>query len=118
MLIASDSPQIGVEVVREAFRELERHELVFGPTHDGGYCLIGMRGWHDVPMSTSTVLDDSAARASGLSVGWVEPAFDVDEVEDPEHLRGLAARRADLAATRADLETHGLLEPRDGRVGG
>ncbi len=128
ILIASDSPQLAVGVVQEAFRALEEHELVFGPTHDGGYYLIGMRGWHDVlhdiPMSTATVLDDIAdrVRASGLSVGWVETTFDVDEVEDLEHLRGLVTRRADMAATRATLEAFGLLEseqePEDGGRGG
>jgi hypothetical protein len=118
VLVASDSPQLDVGVVQEAFRALEEHELVFGPTHDGGYYLIGMRGWHDVlhniPMSTNTVLDDIAARAhaSGLSVGWVETTFDVDEAEDLDYLRGLVARRADLAATRAALEKYGLLGPK------
>ena len=120
VLVASDSPQLDVGVVEEAFRALEEHEIVVGPTHDGGYYLIGMRGWHDVlhniPMSTNTVLDDIAARAraSGLSVGWVETTFDVDEVEDLDHLRGLVTRRADLAATRAALEEHGLLGPKGG----
>jgi uncharacterized protein len=124
VLVASDSPQLDVGVVQEAFRALEEHELVFGPTHDGGYYLIGMRGWHDVlhdiPMSTNTVLDDIAARAraSGLSVGWVETTFDVDEAEDLNHLRGLVTRRADLAATRAALEEFGLLRSGDGRPGG
>ena len=124
ILIASDSPQLTVGVVERAFRELEEHELVFGPTHDGGYYLIGMRGWHDVlhniPMSTNTVLDDIAARtrASGLSVGWVETTFDVDEAEDLDHLRGLVARRADLAATRPALEKYGLLGPKGGDRGG
>ncbi len=115
VLIASDSPQIAVGVVEEAFRELDRHDLVFGPTHDGGYYLIGMRRWHDVlrdvPMSTETVVVDLAARARsmGLSVGWVETTFDVDEVEDLDLLRGHAERRADLAATRAALEAFGLM---------
>jgi uncharacterized protein len=124
VLVASDSPQLDVGVVQQAFRALEEHELVFGPTHDGGYYLIGMRGWHDVlhniPMSTNTVLDDIAARAraSGLSVGWVETTFDVDEAEDLDHLRALVARRADLAATRAALEEFGLLRSGDGRPGG
>jgi uncharacterized protein len=124
VLIASDSPQLAVGVVEEAFRALEEHELVFGPTHDGGYYLIGMRGWHDVlhniPMSTNTVLDDIAARAraSGLSVGWVETTFDVDEAEDLDRLSALVARRADLAATRAALEEFGLLRSGDGRPGG
>jgi uncharacterized protein len=116
VLIASDSPQLTVEVVEGAFRHLDRHDLVFGPTYDGGYYLIGMRGFHDVlsgiPMSTGTVLDDVAGRAEriGLSVGWVETTFDVDEVEDLAHLRGLVATRADLAATRLAMETLSLHE--------
>lgn len=115
VLVASDSPHLGVEVVAEAFALLDRHEVVFGPVHDGGYYLIGMRGWRDVlagiPMSTPTVLQDivARARASGLSVGLVEATFDIDEVDDLRHLLPLAAARADLAATRAALRAIGLL---------
>jgi uncharacterized protein len=114
VLVASDSPQLTVEVVEEAFRYLDRHDLVFGPTYDGGYYLIGMRGFHDVlggiPMSTGTVLEDITCRAEkfGLSVGRIEPTFDIDEVEDLEHLRNLAAVRPDLAATRSALEALGF----------
>ncbi len=114
VLIASDSPQLTVEVVQRAFRELDRHDIVFGPTHDGGYYLIGMRGFKDVfcgvPMSVGNVLEGivAVAERSGLSVGRVEATFDVDEVEDLEHLRRLAEHRADLAATRAALEALGL----------
>ncbi len=114
VLIASDSPHLTVEVVMQAFRELDRHDLVFGPTYDGGYYLIGMRGWHDVfhglPMSVGTELDDIIAQAerAGLSVGRVEATFDIDEVEDLEHLRQLVERRTDLAATRAALKALGL----------
>ncbi len=114
VLMAADSPHLTVEVVVQAFRELDRHDLVFGPTYDGGYYLIGMRGWHDVfrglPMSVGTELYDIIVQAEriGLSVGRVEPTFDVDEVEDLEHLRQLVERRDDLAATRAALETLGL----------
>ena len=116
VLMASDSPHLTVEVVVQAFRELDRHDLVFGPTYDGGYYLIGMRGWHDVfhglPMSVGTELYDIIVQAEriGLSVGRVETTFDVDEVEDLEHLRQLVERRNDLAATRAALETLGLYE--------
>lgn len=115
VLVASDSPHLGVAVVAEAFALLDRHEVVFGPVHDGGYYLIGMRGWRDVlagiPMSTPTVLQDivARARASGLSVGLVEATFDIDEVDDLRHLLPLAAARADLAATRAALRAIGLL---------
>ncbi len=114
VLVASDSPHLTVEVVEEAFRHLDAHDLVFGPTYDGGYYLIGMRGFHDIlngiPMSTGTVLDDITHRAgeAGLSVGWVETTFDIDEVYDLEQLGQLAAMRADLAATHAALEALGL----------
>jgi rSAM/selenodomain-associated transferase 1 len=124
VLIASDSPHLTVEVVEEAFRLLDRQDLVFGPTYDGGYYLIGMRGYHDVLkgtlMSMGTELDGIIARARllELSVGLLEPTFDVDVVEDLKHLRPLALERPDLAATRDALESVGLLEqdlqPADG----
>lgn len=116
VLIASDSPHLGVEVVGEAFRHLDGNDLVFGPTFDGGYYLIGMRGYHDVlggvPMSVGTEFGGITARArlAGLSVGLLEPTFDVDVVEDLRHLRPLALERADLRATRAALEALGLIE--------
>jgi len=111
ILIASDSPHLTVEVIWKAFGELDRHPLVFGPTYDGGYYLIGMRGYHDIlggiRMGTDSVLDEIYVRAgqSGLSVGSVETTFDVDEAEDLRHLWRLAATRTDLAATRSALET-------------
>ena len=113
ILAASDSPHLSVETVSAAFDELDRHDLVIGPTYDGGYYLIGMRGWHDVfqgiPMGTRTVLNGISARAGrmGLSVGQVDATFDIDEEEDLEHLRRLAAG-ADLPATRAALAAHDL----------
>jgi len=116
VLIASDSPHLTVEIIEEAFRCLDRQDIVFGPTYDGGYYLIGMRGYHDVlqgmPMSVGTELDGIVARArlSGLSVGLLETTFDVDVVEDIRYLRPLVLARPDLPATREALEALGLLE--------
>ena len=122
VLVASDSPQLTVGAVEAAFRELDRHDLVFGPTYDGGYYLIGMRGFADVfrgiPMSVGTELEAviAAADLAGLSVSRVEATFDVDEAEDLEHLRLLVEHRPDLAATRAALEELGLLRGPGARV--
>ncbi len=116
VLIASDSPHLTVGIVEEAFRCLDRQDIVFGPTYDGGYYLIGMRGYYDVlqeaPMSVGTELEGIIARArlSGLSVGLLETTFDVDVVEDIRHLRPLALERPDLPATRQAIEALGLLE--------
>ena len=62
-------------------------------------------------MSTGTVLRElvTRARSRGLSVGRVAPLFDIDEVDDLEHLRRLVATRPDLPATRAALLEYGLL---------
>ncbi len=124
VLMAADSPQLGVGVVEEAFRLLEERDIVIGPTYDGGYYLVAMSRPHNVfegPMSTGVELDDVIKRAerSGLSVGLLEATFDVDVADDLRHLIQPALERADLAATRAALEDLGLLEdpPSGGGVG-
>lgn len=116
VLIGSDAPHLSVETIVEAFQALDEHDLVFQPTHDGGYCLIGMGGPHDevlegVMMSTGSELDSiiRRARLANLSVKLFEPTFDVDEEEDLAHLRDLALEREDLSATREALEMLGLL---------
>lgn len=109
VLIASDSPQLTVDVVRGAFRALDRHAVVLGPVADGGYYLIGMRGPHDVlrgvSMSRATVLDEILARGErlGCSIGLLEQTFDVDEAADLARLRRVAERRDDLARTASAL---------------
>jgi glycosyltransferase A (GT-A) superfamily protein (DUF2064 family) len=117
VLIASDSPQVALAPILEAFALLERHDLVLGPVDDGGYYLVGMRGSHPVlggvPMSTGTVLDEIVAKAEALelSVAFVAPTFDVDEAGDLARLAALVPARDDLPATRAALARLGLLAP-------
>jgi len=41
VLIGSDSPDLPPQIIREAFQALERNGAVIGPSHDGGYYLIG-----------------------------------------------------------------------------
>jgi rSAM/selenodomain-associated transferase 1 len=114
MLIASDSPQVDLDVVQRAFACLDAHDVVLGPTTDGGYYLIGMNGWHDllsgVAMSTGTVLEEMLhqARRRNISVATVETTFDVDDASDLDLLIELARGRTDLPATRAVLATFGL----------
>lgn len=121
VLIGSDAPHLEVKKVEEAFRALDNHNLVFLPTHDGGYCLIGLGGPYDevlegVEMSTGSELDGILIRArrTGLSIKLLEPTFDVDEEEDLRLLRELALAREDLAATREALERFGFLRPKIG----
>jgi uncharacterized protein len=128
VLIASDSPQLGTELIREAFERLRHDDLVLGPTDDGGYYLVGMqppadpagvRPWDalsGVRMSTVTVLDELLARAAhlGLRTSLLSPTFDIDEASDLERLVPLALVRDDLAATREALAGLGLIPPLPG----
>ncbi|MGB3681522.1 MAG: TIGR04282 family arsenosugar biosynthesis glycosyltransferase [Rubrobacteraceae bacterium] len=118
VLIGSDAPHLSLDTIEEAFRALDQHDLVFLPTHDGGYCLIGLGGPYDavlegVEMSTGSELDGIIRRAdlSNLSVKLFEPTFDVDEAEDLAYLRDLALEREDLTATREALERLGPPDP-------
>lgn len=93
--IGSDSPDLPEDHLTTAFDELDTPEcdVVFGPTDDGGYYLIGWKQrWSaivvDVEMSTPKVLADSCAVAASLGAhtvlapGW----YDVDEPADLDRL--------------------------------
>lgn len=117
VLIGSDSPQLALSVVGDAFAALLDHDVAMGRTLDGGYYLIGMRGFHDVlrgvPMSTVTAAEALAARAAGLGLRLAELpiTFDIDEERDLEHLRrALASDGACAPATWAALRTLGLAD--------
>ena len=109
VLIGSDSPHLRSSIVEQAFRALDDHDVVFGPTPDGGYYLIGMRGWHDilagVPMSTYSVFEQihAQSRAMGVSMAVLDATFDVDEVDDLTLLRAAVAESDGLHATRGAL---------------
>ena len=95
LLIASDSPHLGVDTIEAAFDALERADVVIGPVFDGGYYLIGVRGPHDVltgvPMSTCDAATGirERARGLGLSVAMLPATFDIDVAADLDHLRRL-----------------------------
>ncbi len=102
----SDSPHLPRTVLENAFESLDAHDLVVGPTHDGGYYLVGAKA--DYPnlfakdgMGTSSALEKllSRARALGLSVGFADVFYDIDVAEDLSRLAD-ELRRAPAAAPR------------------
>jgi uncharacterized protein len=85
----SDSPHLPASVLEGAFKTVAAHDLVVGPTHDGGYYLVGAKSSHPTlfagdGMGTSSALERllSRARTLGLSVGFAEPFYDVDVADD------------------------------------
>lgn len=89
----SDSPHLPPSVLREAFEMLRAHDIVVGPTHDGGYYLVGAKAEHPTlfandGMSTSSALQRllSRTRTLDLSVAFASPFYDVDVADDLSRL--------------------------------
>jgi rSAM/selenodomain-associated transferase 1 len=112
VLIGSDAPTLPRDVLDEAAQSLTTHDLVLGPSADGGYYLIGMtrehRGVFDrITWSTDLVFEQTLerARAHGLHTHVLREWYDIDTVTDlirlREHLRVLPPQTA--AATRREL---------------
>src|SRR5271168_4051411 len=64
----SDSPHLPASVLDGAFEALTEHDLVVGPTHDGGYYLVGAKTSHLAlfdgdGMGTKSALEALLARA-------------------------------------------------------
>jgi len=105
----SDSPHLPRSVLEDAFETLAAHDLVVGPTHDGGYYLVGAKASHRTlfegdGMGTSSALERllSRARTLQLSLALATPFYDIDVPEDltrlAEELRVAPARAPRTAA--------------------
>jgi len=91
----SDSPHLPRSVLEDAFETLAAHDVVVGPTHDGGYYLVGAKASHPTlfagdGMGTSSALERllSRARALELSVGFADRFYDIDTADDLSRLAG------------------------------
>jgi rSAM/selenodomain-associated transferase 1 len=100
----SDSPHLPASVLESAFDVLEACDLVVGPTHDGGYYLIGARASHpglftSDGMGTGNALETLLARARALrlSARLTDPFYDIDMEGDLSRL----AAELRLAPARA-----------------
>ena len=105
----SDSPHLPRAVLEDAFEMLAMHDVVVGPTHDGGYYLVGAKASHPRlfagdGMGTSTALERLLTRAQGLqlSVSFAQSFYDIDVADDltclAEELRLAPARAPRTAA--------------------
>lgn len=116
MLMGADMPMIAPDAIAAAarvLREGDDNSVVFIPSDDGGYCLIGLRSAAAAepllaPMAWSTpvVLAETRRRAeaAGLSVHLLPAQRDIDEAADLDWLRAELNRLSDAApATRRAL---------------
>jgi rSAM/selenodomain-associated transferase 1 len=104
----SDSPHLPGSVLQGAFETLVTHDIVVGPTDDGGYYLVGAKAAYPTlfandGMGTGSALERllSRSRSLGLSVGFAEHFYDIDVVNDLTRLASelrLAPERAPRTA--------------------
>ena len=85
----SDSPHLAPSVLERAFEILSAHDVVVGPTHDGGYYLVGAKAAHGSlfegdSMGKKSALDRLLTRTKvlELSTGFTEPFYDIDVAND------------------------------------
>jgi rSAM/selenodomain-associated transferase 1 len=105
VLLGTDSPTVPLAFVEQAFRELERVDVVLGPATDGGYYLLGCARqvppiFENIAWSASSVLRDTVRCL--MDPRWrlavLPPWYDVDTPNDWQMLQGhlTALRRSGL----------------------
>ena len=88
-IIGTDCPGLRASHLRQAFAQLQTHDVAVGPATDGGYYLLGLRApqpelFLNKTWSTDSVLADTLADAQrlGLSVARLPELRDVDTAAD------------------------------------
>jgi hypothetical protein len=109
----SDSPHLPRSVLEGAFETLAAHDVVVGPTHDGGYYLVGAKASYPTlfandGMGTSNALERLVSRVQALqlSVGFADRFYDIDVADDLTRL----AQELRLAPERAPRTARWLKE--------
>ena len=89
LLIGTDLPALPRAHLVEALTLIKSHEIVLGPTADGGYYLIGLRKmipalFDGIAWSTPTVFAETKKKieAAGLSLGLLPECRDLDTLDD------------------------------------
>lgn len=108
VIVGADCPSLSAARVRQAFRELSAGaSVVFGPSSDGGYYLVGLslpdaRLFRGFAWSTEGVLRNAAERCRILSApfSFLPPGRDVDTGEDLLALRKWTRAHAQPACPR------------------
>lgn len=109
VLIGSDSPDLPLEHVAQAFACLEKTPAVLAPAADGGYVLIGESShqpalFSSIAWSTDRVLPLTRLRAAQQSIALseIEPWEDLDDITALQRL----LQRSPATQTAHFIRTH------------
>ena len=90
LVVGADIPLLSAAYIERAIDQLAaKHDVVLGPTEDGGYCLIGMNKpcdylFKDIAWGRDSVLEETLSRTQKLDmrVALLSKLWDVDTVND------------------------------------
>lgn len=89
LIIGTDIPSIKPAHINDAFQKLGRHEVVLGPSGDGGYWCVGqnnrrktLKFFKGVRWSSRYTLDDTMANLQNQNITCLRELKDIDEFED------------------------------------
>ena len=90
VLIGSDIPDLSANDIQDSFEILDKHDVVLGPTYDGGYYLVGMKMSHEkifrIPKKWGgkSVLESTIdiGNEQNLTIGLSQKYRDIDTKED------------------------------------
>ena len=89
IIIGSDCFELDENLIYNAFKELDTHDVVIGPANDGGYYLLGMRQFYpflflNKKWSTEKVFSDTLIDIKANNLTYFQLPFltDVDNEED------------------------------------
>lgn len=99
LIIGSDCPTITAQHLQEAETSLDKNEVAFGPSEDGGYYLLGMKKlipqlFENQPWSTNVILQNAIDELKQLQLNYqlLTTLNDIDTLEDWEQYKNIEVK--------------------------
>lgn len=98
LLLGADCPDVETTTLIDGLEKLRTNQVVIGPTHDGGYYLIGVRGditqgdlqhlFSNVSWGSENVFNQTIERIQSLAIRHelLRKLHDIDTPQDLKHL--------------------------------
>ena len=93
IIIGTDIPTLPPENLQMAFKQLSHHDIVLGPSLDGGYYLIGLKKPHreiftNIGWGSNQVLNQTVSKINKmhLKAAFIPRWYDVDDQDDLNRL--------------------------------
>ncbi|MDX1472041.1 MAG: TIGR04282 family arsenosugar biosynthesis glycosyltransferase, partial [Flavobacteriaceae bacterium] len=87
IIVGSDLFDLSTNIIEDAFNQLNKHDIVIGPSEDGGYYLLGMKKLHpqlfiNKDWSSQNVLTQTLESSEEQTIFLMPTLNDIDTYED------------------------------------